>query len=109
MGKSQRDKGKRWEQDCARRLREVMPGVEWRRSLQADGANVPDLVGPLLAPECKAGGGWTYEGALKQAQDNARDGRYPVVMAKRDRSTPLAIMALDDYCELIALLWRATR
>ena len=111
MSKMQRDKGARWEREVAARLRDVFQGQEIRRGQQGDGAVRPDVVCPLIWVECKAGGAWTYEGAINQAcEDSAKAGgygavRWPVVLAKRDRRRALAVMDLDDFLDLLEVLW----
>lgn len=111
MGKMQRNKGARWEREIATRLREVFHGAEIRRGQQGDGAVRPDVVCPLVWVEAKAGGAWTYEGATNQAcEDAARAGaygatRWPVVLAKRNRARPVAVMDLDDFLDLLRVLW----
>jgi len=108
-GKHSRDKGRRWEQEVARRLREVFPDIEIRRGQQGDGAHHADVVCPLIHVEAKAGSAWTYESALQQAIRDADARKWPVVMAKRDRGMPVALMPLDDFLELLTVLWREVR
>ena len=112
MGKSQRDKGKRWEREFAAMLRDVMPGADIYRSQQGDGAHQPDVVCPLFWPECKCGKAVSVRAALRQAQADSTLSSAPAwVLAaiKDDRKPPWVAMPMDDWLEMVSVLWRETR
>lgn len=101
MGKSQRDKGKRWEQAVARMFREAMPGVSVRRGWQSrSGSDAPDVEVPKWWVECKSGKMPNPRAALRQAVE-ATDGRTPVAVIKDDRQEPFVAMRLADFLELV--------
>lgn len=109
MGRYQREKGKRWEREVARRMRELFPGDAERihRSRQArtgrDGADVAGLPHGLW-PECKVGKRPSPRAALQQAEDDAPDGAIPLAIVKDDRERPFVVLRLDDFERLIAIV-----
>lgn len=42
--------------------------------------------------------------AMREATEAADPGDYPVAIIKRDREKPLAVLTLDDFCELVGKL-----
>lgn len=106
IGKASRVKGKAFEQEVARRFREVMPTEKIVRGWQAhSGANAADVVTPVFWVECKRSNTATPEKALTQAQADAPDGRVPLAILKKDRKVAYAAMTLDDFMELVREWW----
>lgn len=106
MGKLSRDKGKRWERAVATRMRDLFPASAgsikrgWQTRSGRDGADVEGL--PFrLWPEAKHGKLVGLREALRQAIEACQPGDLPVVVAKDDRSEPLALMRLADWETLI--------
>ena len=106
MGRSQREKGKRWEREVAEMMRPIFP--EAHRGWQARaGSDAPDVVkcGPFW-PECKSSKrNVSPIAALDQATEAMGQDHlglcYPVAICKVDRSRPTATMYLDDWLELV--------
>jgi hypothetical protein len=91
MGKSQRDKGARWEREVAKAMTAV--GLEAKRGLvqarsASEGADV-ECAG--WWPECKHWKEPATLRALEQAEEASRgSGLRPVAICKADRRTPTA-------------------
>jgi hypothetical protein len=105
-----RQKGHAWEREVASILRGGLPSCvsdDIRRGHQsADGAREPDVTCPGMWIECKRGKRIGLFDALTQAESAAhakpgRDGLMPVVIAKRDRERPVAMLSLDHFVELL--------
>lgn len=102
MSKYQRDKGKRWEQEVARRFREVLPEAEIKRGWQArKGEDAPDVDVPGWWVECKVGAAPPLMPALEQARRGCPPDRVPVAVCKRDREGPVVVLDLDRFLELV--------
>lgn len=106
MGRGQVEKGKRWEREVARRMREVMPDVDVRRGYQRYGADQADVEVPALWIECKVGAKPNPRAALAQAERDAPYGRWPVAVIKDDRGRPFVAMGLDCFLELVGQWWQ---
>jgi len=122
MGKSQRDKGKRGERECAQHLRDAFgPAYDVRRGWQPRGAAVvcePDVMvthresGDRLPYwfEVKTGAAPRMRAALEQATADAPAGVVPVAWIRFDKLTrPVAVLWGDDLAELLAALEVETR
>lgn len=100
MGKEQREKGKRGERELASKFREY--GYGCRRGQQFCGANGDaDVVGlPGIHVECKRVERLNVPEAMGQAVRDAREGEFPAVFHRRDRSEWLVTMRLEDWMEI---------
>ncbi len=102
MGRSQRDKGKRFERQIAAALREVAPT---RRGWQTrSGSDEPDVICDALSDcwiECKTGARPNIVAAMEQARKAAPAGRAPIAITHWDRSVTLVTMDLDDWLEWV--------
>lgn len=101
MGKASRDKGKRGERECAALLK--AHGFDARRGQQFNGSDgSADVVGlPGFHIEVKRTEALRIYEAMKQAEDDARDGEIPLVLHRRNREGWLAILKADDFLEMI--------
>lgn len=105
MGKSQREKGKRFEREVARRFRDVLPGYDVRRGFQSRrGSDAPDVDVPKFWVEAKVGARTNPRAALAQAIE-ATDGRIPVAVCKDDRKDPVVMMRMDDFLDFVLDWW----
>ena len=123
MGARSRRKGRAWEQEVARRLRDMLPGCEVVRtaSLQAHvAAHAPDVTaGNLLAVECKCGAApnvWAALDQMRAAEAAAEpDGRFRMVAVHRDSSgggrpaKECVVMEWATFAEIVAALWAETK
>lgn len=105
MSAYQRRKGKTWEQDVARRFREVVP--ESRRTgyhqVAREGSGIAcDVSAAPFRIECKAGARPPILRALEQARQGCPEGWYPIAVCKQDRREPTVTISLDDFLELVA-------
>ncbi len=120
MGKSQRDKGARWERAVANLFREAGWDAQRTAPLQAGGAG-SDVVATRLigcgaqgcrgasdgervftvALECKVGARPPWIRALEQAERDATAGELPVAAIKVDRKPPVVVLRLADFLELV--------
>lgn len=105
-GRASREKGKRWEREVARMLREVMPGAEIKRGWQSrSGRDNPDVDCPVFWVEAKHHKLTNPREALRQAKRDAPRGRVPVAVCKDDRKPPFIVMLLDDWLDFIQEWW----
>lgn len=118
MGKLSRDKGAAWEREVARRLGEATPGAEVKRGIgqsRGGGREVADVVHPLFHVECKVGARPPLLPALEQAERDAAPGKHPVAVCRvnrgpgRPKPLDVVVMGLDDWLEVVGLLWRNQR
>ena len=107
-GTTSRNKGKRWEREVARLIREAMPGEIVKRGFQSryGGSEEADVECPIYHVEAKHQQAVNIWAAMRQARDDAKArglGKVPVVIAKRDARTdePIAVMRLDDFLDLV--------
>lgn len=102
MGKFSRDKGKRFEREWAKYLRPLFPDA--RRGVQSrgGGAEVADIIGvPGFHFECKAREDASVYAALRQAEDEAGAGRYPVAVIKKSRKPVYVAMTRETFFDLL--------
>lgn len=109
MGALSRRKGAQWERDAAKIFAASL-GVDSKRGLgQARSAHeVADVKGvPGVWVECKCGQ-VEYQAALRQATEAEAAARaegaeptWPVVIGKKDRHPPFALMRLDVFLEIL--------
>lgn len=101
MGKSQREKGKRGERELAGKLREY--GFDCRRGQQYCGASGDaDVIGiDGIHIECKRTERLQLYEALEQAVRDSREGEKPVVMHRKNNCEWVAILRLEDFCEIL--------
>ncbi len=106
MGRSQRDKGARWERELAKRLDAALP-VTCKRSgftQSQDAHGAPDVdTGGVFWVEAKVGARPPVWPALEQAKEGAPEGVLPVACIKRDRTVPIVVMELDDWLQLASV------
>ncbi len=101
MGASQRNKGKRGEQELARILRSY--GYDAHRGVQYCGfTGEPDVVGlDGFHIECKRVETLNLYKAMEQSKRDARDGEIPTVMHRKNNHEWLATLRLKDFLELL--------
>jgi hypothetical protein len=107
-GAGARRKGLDWEREVVRRFAEVFGADQVRRGFQfRDGSEIPDVVAPIFAIECKRGKRTDPKGALKQAMRGA-DGKglWALAVSKDDNEPAIVTMHLDDFLELVREWWR---
>jgi hypothetical protein len=91
------------------RFAEVFGVDRVRRGFQyRDGSEVPDVVAPVFAIECKRGKRTEPKAALRQAMQGA-DGKglWPIAVCKDDKEPAIVTMHLEDFLELVTEWWRA--
>jgi len=111
MGRSQRQKGKRWEQDVARRYREELPELadKIRRCDQSSGGDHgADVdVASILWNECKVGARPNVLGAWAQVTERrGEDSPMRVVVVKRDHCEPTVTISLTAWLKIVGMLVR---
>ena len=102
MGSLSRRKGRAWEQEVARKLRDL--GLECRRGWQTrEGSDDPDVICEALGAwlECKVGACPNLWAAMDQAATAAPPGVAPIVIARRNRKRDVVVMDLDDWLEWV--------
>lgn len=103
MGKSQREKGKRFEREIATVFRARF-GVGYRGApVQAAGnCQLPDVVVNLpVHLECSHGKTVSPHGKLDQAIRDAKAGAIPIAVTRRDRGETIASLRLDDLLDIL--------
>jgi len=103
MGRHSRQKGKRGEQEVARRLRAIFGDVV-KRGWQAAGPAAPDVDAPFFWVECKRQKRVNIMQALRQASDErekANDPRTPIAHCQQDREPGTVTMWADDWFEWV--------
>lgn len=95
-----KQKGNRGERELACQLRAY--GYDCRRGQQFSGANGDaDVVGlPGIHIECKRTERLSLYDALAQAKHDAKDGKMPVVMHRKNHCEWVVIQPLSDWIEL---------
>ena len=95
-----RSKGKRGELELAKELQKY--GFETRRGQQYCGGNGDaDVLGvPGLHIECKRVERLNVENALRQAEQDAQEGKIPVVMHRANREEWKVTLRLGDFMEI---------
>ena len=115
MGASQRNKGHSFERDVAHYFRDHLglSAQQVKRGLSQPRGGTgeePDVVLPDSLRwwvECKVGARPNILAAMEQARTGiaeAKSWKMPMVVAKRDRETPLVTLELDDFLELVSEL-----
>lgn len=102
MAINSKDKGKRGERLCAKKLRDY--GYDARRGQQFQGSpESPDVVGvPGLHIEVKYTEKLRLWDAIEQSIRDAGKDEIPVVMHKKNNTEWLAILRLDDFMPIYA-------
>jgi len=101
MGLYSRNKGKRWEREVARLMREIF-GNSVHRGWQARSPeDACDVDGTPFWIECKVGRKTNIKAALSQSLNTAKKGRCPVAICKDDMQEPTATMFLYDWLDLV--------
>lgn len=101
MSKLSRDKGRKFEQVAARKLRPLFGDRVKRGFQRRDGREAPDVDGTPFWIECKHAKCVNVRAALAQAV-TATDGRPPVVIAQDNGvRVPMVVMRLDDWLDLV--------
>ena len=112
MGRSQREKGKRWEREVTRLYRDAV-GVGKRTGWhQSHGLEVPDVSVPLPLPgwplgiwnECKHQARCRMRAALLQALELCPEGQLPVAVCKDNRKEAVVVLRLSDWLKLLSRL-----
>lgn len=97
-----KQKGKRGELELVRKLKEY--GFDTRRSVQYNGKaddGQADLVGLKgIHIECKRTERLNLYDAMAQAKHDAKGGALPTVFHRKNESSWLVVMELDDWMEL---------
>ena len=106
-GAAARRKGIAWEREVVHRFAEVFGADRVRRGFQfRDGAEVPDVVAPVFAIECKRGKRTDARGALVQAIESAAGkGLWPIAVCKEDRAAATVTIHFDDFLDLVGEWW----
>lgn len=109
MGRSQREKGKRWEREVARLYREAVGAGKRTGWHQSHGLEVADVSVPMklghwtgIWNECKHGKQVNMRAALRQALEVCPPSQLPIAVCKDDRAEPLVVLRLDDWLKLMA-------
>ena len=110
MGAASRRKGKQGELEVAHAFAAAL-GVDARRGLsqaRGGGAEEPDVVLPGLPYhlEVKRGACPNPRAALRQACEDAAEGRTPIAVIRDDRAEAFAVLLLADLLVLLAGLPR---
>ena len=105
MGKQQRRKGADFERDFVSLLRSLDPTA--RRNLdqyqERSGKDIRTYLPFTFQLKCGAKPNiWR---AFKEAQDAQEDGKFPVAIIRRDRKNTVAVMAADDWLDLVREWW----
>jgi Holliday junction resolvase len=100
IGRSSRIKGKAYEREVAKALREY--GYDTRRSQQYCGADGDgDVIGlDGIHIECKRREKSDFYGWMKQSKDEKLDNELPTVFYRKSHEKSLVIMELDDWMKL---------
>lgn len=100
MGRMQREKGKKGERELAGILRDY--GYDCRRGQQYCGVSGDaDVIGlPGIHIECKRVEKLNLLDAMAQSVHDSKDGEFPAVFHRRDRSGWLVTMRLEDWVQV---------
>lgn len=100
-GRMSRNKGKKFEQQVAARLRDIFPGARRHLEYHSEDANGYDLMstGRLLI-QCKAHAKYAPMTTIKEVQKREeRD--IPIVVTKADYAPVLVAMTFDDFIKVL--------
>jgi len=107
-GRLSRRKGKTYERHVANRLKEVYPDAARGLGQERSGGEVADVRGiPGWWVQCKHGAQVNVWTAMLQARDEIEMSKTivkPIVIARRNRSEDVAVLALGDFIALLAEL-----
>jgi len=108
MGKREKVKGKRWEREVARKLREQVftdcPDSVRRGWQTRKGDDDPDVISPAFSIECKVGKVIPMAHAIRQAKASA-NGKDWLVVAKVDRQPATVTMDFDAFLDMACDWW----
>lgn len=103
MGKSSKMKGKIYERDVAKRMREILPGQPVQREWQADGREMPDVTAGRFSIECKHRRAISVPEAMAEAEAHAPDGTIPLLFAKWHGGSEVVAMRWETFESLMKL------
>lgn len=101
-----RRKGHQFERDTANKLREIWPSA--RRLVQTsiyDKRKIPDVEAGPFDIECKKGQRINVPAAIRQAKDEARQGKTPVVVLGYDRIGKYAVIEFEEFVHLCTAVY----
>ena len=99
MEKKKKKKGAKGERELANKLKEY--GYETRRGQQYNGLEGEDVVGlDYIHIECKRVEKLNIENAILQAKQDRKEGQFPTVFHRKNRSNWLVTMELQDWINL---------
>ena len=102
MGKSQRDKGARWERQVAALFREAgYPDAKRGFQTRGGAAEEPDVRAGQWDIECKVGKQPPIRKALVTAVEHARPGQVGIAIIKEDRRPPFVVLELEAFLALV--------
>lgn len=99
MAINSKKKGAKGERELANKLKEY--GYETRRGQQYNGLEGEDVVGlDYIHIECKRVEKLNIENAILQAKQDRKEGQFPTVFHRKNRSNWLVTMELQDWINL---------
>lgn len=99
MAINSKKKGAKGERELANKLKEY--GYETRRGQQYNGLEGEDVVGlDYIHIECKRVEKLNIENAMLQAKQDRKEGQFPTVFHRKNRSNWLVTMELQDWINL---------
>jgi hypothetical protein len=103
-----REKGGKHERAVAAKLSAVVPAKRGIGQSRGGGAEVPDVVIPVLHIECKHRAQQSLYGALKQAARDCAKGKVPCAVVRINRKPDVIVFDLDTFVPLFGefLAWR---
>jgi hypothetical protein len=110
MGKSQRIKGRAWEQEVARSLRGIDPSAQRLLEYQQGYGYDIRLKELPLRVQCKSGHLPPWRKALDEASAAASGaGAIPVAAIKVSHRGEYAVLHWQDFVEVLAAWWQAVK
>lgn len=109
MGRMSREKGKRGEREVATKLQEH--GFDGKRGQQYCGLEGDaDVIGiPGYHLEVKRTEQFRLWKAMEQSESDAKDGEVPVVVHRKNGTSWVAVLDLDDFLELVRAVQESDR
>lgn len=99
MSINSKKKGAKGERELANKLKEY--GYDCRRGQQYNGLEGEDVVGlDYIHIECKRVERLNLEEAMQQAKQDRKEGQFPTVFHRKNRSNWLVTMELQDWINL---------
>ena len=99
MAINSKKKGAKGERELANKLKEY--GYQTRRGQQYNGLEGEDVVGlDYIHIECKRVEKLNIENAMLQAKQDRKEGQFPTVFHRKNRSNWLVTMELQDWINL---------